>query len=232
MIIPILYLVAFLILFIILLKVTKILWKAILFTIIAFLLITCLISYLVYKDATNIINKDKVFILVHDQDLLTGGVIKGQFNEMIYFNDSEMESYSECYLNKDNKCILGNRYLLIILETRSLEELNLTITQPGRIIQGEDLVRLLEIKDQEEFITKASELNLTYLQDTSQEILVSKVAITKGILENTLKEDSTKLTKLIKEVRFYPDRLSILILKQMPLKVILSFIIKDTINGG
>ncbi|MBS3172576.1 hypothetical protein J4438_03280 [Candidatus Woesearchaeota archaeon] len=232
MIIPIVYLIFFLILFIILLKITKILWKAILFTLILFLLITSLTAYLVYKDVNNIINEDKTFLLVNNQTVLAGGLITGKFEEIIYVNDSELENYSVLYSSKDYKSILGKNYLLIILKTRSLEELNLTITTPENIIQSDDLVKLLEIENKEEFLKQAEELNLTYIDQASQDILNTKLAITKDILQATLKDDVSKLKDVVKEVEFYPDRLSIMIAKQMPLKVILSFIIKETINGG
>lgn len=232
MIIPMLYLVSFVIIFVILLKVTKILWKAILFTLVLFLLITGLTAYLVYKDVNNIIDQNKLFLLVNDQNVLAGGIITGQFEDISYLNNSEIENYSISYAEKDYKSILADNYLLIILETKSLEELNLTVTSPENIIQSDDLVKLLEIENEEEFLRNAQELNITYLENTSQDMLNIKLAITKEILETTIKTDTLKLKDVVQGVQFYPDRLSILIAKQMPLKVIINFMIKETIKGG
>jgi len=232
MIIPMLYLVSFVIIFVILLKLTKILWKAILFTLVLFLLITGLTAYLVYKDVNNIIDQNKLFLLVNDQNVLAGGIITGQFEDISYLNNSEIENYSISYAEKDYKSILADNYLLIILETKSLEELNLTVTSPENIIQSDDLVKLLEIENEEEFLRNAQELNLTYLENTSQDMLNIKLAITKEILETTIKTDTLKLKDVVQGVQFYPDRLSILIAKQMPLKVIINFMIKETIKGG
>nr|MBA4405185.1 hypothetical protein [Nanoarchaeum sp.] len=232
MILPILYLIFFVIIFIILLKVTKILWKAILFTLVLFLLITGLTAYLIYKDANKLVKQDKLFLLANDQRVLAGGIITGEFEEIQYLNNSIINNYSYFYSTNDYNSLLTDKYLLIILKTQSLEELNLTVSTPEATIPSEDLVYLLEIENEEEFFKQAQKLNITNSYYAGQDIGITKLVITKDILDTIIKKDTLKLNEIIKEVQFYPDRPSILIIKQMPLKVILSLMIKETIKGG
>ena len=97
MIVSTIYLVAILLLALLFFKITHIIWKTIIFTILIIILVFGITGYAIYEDIQKTINEDKIFIISGDDMVLTGIIFSDNIEERVYLNQWEIEEYSNFY---------------------------------------------------------------------------------------------------------------------------------------
>jgi len=198
-------------------KIRKIIWKTILFTLLVILIIIGVTGYLVYKDVQEIINNENIILITSEQGVQTGAIVyKGEEFNTNYFNEQDLIIYSEYLKNDDYKSALGDRALLIILNTSMFNNLDRSISINGQEFPIKEGVDSLMSNVTSEFIDKATgilKINMSIIN--KDEMIEYKFKMTPILVGELVREEGGTKT-LSQNTKIYPERLVIKILKQTP----------------
>ena len=111
---------------IIIYKLFKTILKTMIFLFILSSIIGVLLGYFVILDIkdlqNNLLNSTNIIILANS-NIKTGLIIAIGGENTTILTDDELMNYQQSYINKDYKSILSNRFKLIIIKTRILNNL-------------------------------------------------------------------------------------------------------------
>lgn len=205
-------------LFFVFFKITKIIWKAILFSLLVLLVFLVGFGYLVYADINKIINEEKTILVSTEEEIISGLIFTKEIEEAIYLDEEIIEDYSEKLKEGNRKAVLNESYLLIILKTEIFDEMGDTIEVLSEPVPKEDALSALSAETPEEFMEIANRIseNITESDSiTREEMLKYKFQIS-GVLAQNMLEEKGGAKKIVKDMEFYPNRISLVILKEMP----------------
>ena len=177
--------------FFILFKITKVIWKAILFTFLILVLFLGLLGYLVYSDVQSIINEEKKIFIVSEKQVLTGTSFIDFQEQTNYFTNSELNTYTEHYKEEDYKKMLGEAYLLLIIKTDIFEDIGDTLVIQNETISKKEVLNMLSANNTQEFIQIASQVseNITSSDSVTQDEMIEyKFKLIAAILKESLEE--------------------------------------------
>ena len=134
-------------------KLTKTVWKTILFTLIIILVFIGAIVYLVYQDVQEVINGENTLLVASEGKVITGATF--QKDNINYFNEADLDPYSSHLLEEDYESILGNDTLLIILNTSMFNDLDTSVIIEEKTFSTQEGVSLITSNTVSEFLEKA-----------------------------------------------------------------------------
>jgi len=199
-------------------KLTKIIWKAILFTVIVIIIFIGLTGYLVYIDIQHMVKEEKIVIITSNGQAVTGAIIPEHINQTTYLTSSDLELINQNLKDGDYDSILGNNYLLITLDTDILDYKNNTIEINGGEYKTEEAIDILLANTTQDFIILASNIseNISITSSiTENEMIQYKAQIAGAIIEDTL-ENKPSAEDLINDIDFYPNRITLVLITNAP----------------
>ena len=198
----------------ILFKLTHVIWKTILFSILIILLITGITGYMIYKDVQNTINEEKIIIVSYEDEVLTGLTFSENLDDKKYLTTNQLNEYSTFLSEEDLKQILSDNYLLInfnivkINNTNGVEYMNNSFTK-------DEVFEMMLAENPTEFIQSASKLSEEISLNeiiTEEEMIEYKMGISGLLFKELLMSDQNTL----KQIEIYPERITIKIIKELP----------------
>ena len=195
-------------------KLTKTVWKTILFTLIIILVFIGAIVYLVYQDVQEVINGENTLLVASEGKVITGATF--QKDNINYFNEADLDPYSSHLLEEYYESILGNDTLLIILNTSMFNDLDTSVIIEEKTFSTQEGVSLITSNTVSEFLEKAK--TIAYINETiitNEELIKYKLQITLLLVQGLIMEDQGAKT-YIKYSKFYPERFTIKLIKQTP----------------
>jgi hypothetical protein len=198
-------------------KITKVIWKTILFTLLILLVVLGVTGYLVYQDMQEIINSENMVLIVSEQGVQTGANIykEEEFN-IDYITEEELSTYSNYLREGEYESILGDKILLVVLNTSMFNNLNKSISINGEEFSTKEGIDMIMSNSTLEFLDRATEIvGLNESIITKEEMIKYKLQINLILLEELIREEKGTKT-LFQNTQFYPERLTIKLIKQIP----------------
>lgn len=210
--------------FILFFKVTKVIWKAILFAFLIVLVLFSLLGYFVYLDVQKTINEDKIILVTSGENIVSGMVFSKEFDQAEYLTQAELDVYEEFYQADDYESILEDRYLLINIKTEMYEGLDETIEISNgttkQTINKQDAMDLLNAENTEQFMEIANKIseNITEANNISnQEMLEYKLKVSAALVNEVIEDtENNGINEVIENTEFYPNRLTIVLIGEIP----------------
>ena len=198
-------------------KITKIIWKTILFTLLIILVVVGVTGFLVYQDVQEVINGKNGILVISEEGVQTGAILYNEEEiEIEYFKEEDLNTYSGYFKNNDYKSALGDKSLLIIFNSSMFDNLDKSISIDDMEFSTKEGIDLIMSNSTIEFLDKAIEV--TRINDTiitKDKMIEYKLQITLILIEELLREeDGSKI--LLENTKFYPERLTIKLIKQTP----------------
>jgi hypothetical protein len=210
--------------FLLFFKVTKVIWKAILFSFLVILVLFSLLGYFVYTDVQKIINEDKLILVTSGEDILSGMVFSKEFDQAEYLTKEELGTYEALYQSGDYESILEDRYLLVNIKTEMYAGLNETIElingTTAQIVNKQDALDLLNAETPEQFMEIADKIseNITNTDNISnQEMLEYKLKVSAALVNEVIEDtENNGISEVIENTEFYPNRITIVLIREIP----------------
>ena len=210
--------------FLLFFKVTKVIWKAILFSFLVILVLFSLLGYFVYTDVQKIINEDKLILVTSGEDILSGMVFSKEFDQAEYLTKEELGTYEALYQSGDYESILEDRYLLVNIKTEMYAGLNETIElingTTAQIVNKQDTLDLLNAETPEQFMEIADKIseNITNTDNISnQEMLEYKLKVSAALVNEVIEDtENNGISEVIENTEFYPNRITIVLIREIP----------------
>ena len=210
--------------FILFFKITKVIWKAVIFSLLVVLLLTSILGYFVYKDVEKIINEDKIVLVTSGENIISGMVFSKEFDQAEYLTQEELGIYEEFYQSGEYESILEDRYLLINIKTEMYEHLDelieLTNGTTKQTVNKQDAMELLNAETPEQFIEIADKIseNITSSENVSyQEMLEYKLKVSAALVNEVIEDtENNGINDVVENTEFYPNRLTIVLIREIP----------------
>lgn len=195
-------------------KITHIIWKTILFSILIMIIIIGITGYLVYNDAQKTITEEKLIIISYENKALTGIIFSDNLNDKQYLKMDQLSVYSEYLESGDFESILSDNYLMINVDLINLNEINNTEYMNNTFTKDE-IFEMMLAENPEEFINSASKLSdeIELNQRITEDKMVEyKMGISGLLFEDILTSDQD----IINKIEIYPERITIKLIKEAP----------------
>lgn len=175
-------------------------------------------AYLIYKDVNGLVNESKLILLESKEKIQTGYILSKDTQRLIASQDlMEINNY---YKNKNLNAVRNSTYRLIILDTKLFKDLPDIIPFENITYNKQSLLLAIDSETPEDFSLKLGNNKGDLIGDNniSNEDLIKYKATIAGILLSSLSEDPKNLIKGIKnkEISFYPNSITIILLNQLP----------------
>lgn len=215
MFISILSLIVVILLVFLFFKITHIIWKAVLFTLLILLLVFGITGYIVYKDIQNTINEEKLIIISNENKVLTGITFSDSLDEKQYLTTEQLNEYSEYLELEELDVLLSDNYILIQLDLSDFNEINDT-EYMNNTFTKEEIFEMMLAENPSEFIDSASKLSEEIDLDqtiTENEMIEYKMSIS-GLLFKDILMSPDK--GIFDQINIYPERITIKLIKETP----------------
>jgi hypothetical protein len=225
----IIYIVFSLLLLLILYKITKILWKAFLFTFLISLIILGIFAYFVYIDVSSLMEKQKLLLVVSNEKIQTGYIFSDQPTSPITYK--QLTTFNEHY-PQNIDLISQDKYRVIFIYDTAFQDTPETIAFQNITFRKQNLINALNANTSQEFINTLSEdkENLISTQEISQDELIKYKAYIAGLLLKPVLENPSTLVSNLKEgnIKLHNSIINFLI-KQIPTSLLVNNL-KDKIK--
>ncbi len=205
--------------FFIFLKIFKVIWKVILLTLLVIIIIIGVFAYIVYQDVNHIIHDEKLVLVTSNDEILTGAIITDNTDTIQYLTRTEIEQYEPLINEEKYEEVLGDKYLLITIETGVFDTLNNTIEFQGEEYEKQEVISMLAAETPNDFVRIASTVSKNIsVEDTinDDEMIQYKAQISAALLQQTLEDYQNGEENLIENTEIYPETITIGILKGEP----------------
>jgi hypothetical protein len=228
MIVSTIYLVAILLLALLFFKITHIIWKTIIFTILIIILVFGITGYAIYEDIQKTINEDKIFIISGDDMVLTGIIFSDNIEERVYLNQWEIEEYSNFFKNKNLQSILDEKYLLINLDISSMNNKTI-LNYSNNLVEGEKMKNIMLSESPGQLMMQMRDIegNENNYDEiiTFDEMIRYKMDLSGPLIKEIIISDKNIYDK----IEIYPRRITIKVMDELP---IIFNLIKNKINDN
>ena len=228
MIVSTIYLVAILLLALLFFKITHIIWKTIIFTILIIILVFGITGYASYEDIQKTINEDKIFIISGDDMVLTGIIFSDNIEERVYLNQWEIEEYSNFFKNKNLQSILDEKYLLINLDISSMNNKTI-LNYSNNLVEGEKMKNIMLSESPGQLMMQMRDIegNENNYDEiiTFDEMIRYKMDLSGPLIKEIIISDKNIYDK----IEVYPRRITIKVMDELP---IIFNLIKNKINDN
>ena len=195
-------------------KITHIIWKTILFSILIMIIIIGITGYLIYNDAQKTITEEKLIIISYENKALTGIIFSDNLDDKQYLKMDQLGVYSEYLESGDFESILSDNYLMINVDLINLNEINNTEYMNNTFTKDE-IFEMMLAENPKEFINSASKLSDEIELDqgiTEDKMVEYKMGISGLLFEDILTSDQD----IINKIEIYPERITIKLIKEAP----------------
>ena len=193
-------------------KITHVIWKTILATLIILLIIIGATTYFVYSDIQKTITNDKIIIISNENEILTGVIFSNNNTEKKYLDQEMVSNYSGLLKNGDYGGIMGEKYLMAILDiSNSMGAKNKSYS--NITTSGDEIKQLMLINSPGEFSIKLNSLlgtNNMVLTDMD-EIIKYKMNLSSLLLKDMVVKGTLQNNLLI-----YPERITLKLIGEFP----------------
>ena len=194
-------------------KITHIIWKAIIYTLIILLVIMGTTTYLVYNDVQKIISDDKIIIISNENEVLTGAIFSNNDEKMTYLDQNEIDNYSILLGQGNMGAIKGEKYILARLDISNLSDMG-NISYSNITMNLDEVKQLMLARTLDEFPINFNDLSEfeddQVLEDTDK-LIKCKMRLSMLLMRGMMVKSI-----LFDNLSIYPERITSKLIEEFP----------------